>query len=207
MASLLNREVVVASHNPGKVIEIQTLLVPHAVRISSAIKFDLAEPDETGTTFAANARLKAVAARDSTGLTAIADDSGLVVPALGGAPGIYSARWAGPSKNFSMAIERLKKELGAKSPSAHFICALAVAWPEGPCELFEGRVFGTLIFPPRGQNGFGYDPIFRPRGSEQTFAEMQPAQKEQISHRKNAFSKLSKRCFGMEPKAKTFKSS
>ena len=170
----LGQKLIVASHNPGKVTEIKALLEPHSVEVSSAAELNLPEPDENGASFSANARIKATTACNTTGLTVIADDSGLVVPTLNGAPGVYSARWAGPGKDFKVAIKRLAQELGARDPAAHFVCALAVAWPHGPCDIFEGKVFGTLVFPPRGKNGFGYDPIFQPRGGNQTFGEMRP---------------------------------
>ena len=192
MRSLSDRELVVASHNPGKVREIEALLAPHGVRVSSAAKFNLSEPDETGTSFAANAKIKATAACDTTGLAAIADDSGLVVPALNGAPGVYSARWAGPRKDFSIAITRLERELGTRDRAAHFVCVLAIAWPGGPCQIFQGKAFGTLVFPPRGGNGFGYDPIFIPDGHNQTFGEMKFKLKMSIDHRFKAFLKIKK---------------
>ena len=199
MRSLSDRELVVASHNPGKVREIEALLAPHGVRVSSAAKFNLSEPDETGTSFAANAKIKATAACDTTGLAAIADDSGLVVPALNGAPGVFSARWAGPRKDFTIAITRLERELGTKDRTAHFVCVLAIAWPGGPCQIFQGKAFGTLVFPPRGGNGFGYDPIFQPRETNQTYGEMQPKAKHLISHRGSAFAKLSRKYFILGP--------
>ena len=199
MRSLSDRELVVASHNPGKVREIEALLAPHGVRVSSAAKFNLAEPNETGTSFSANARIKATAASDTTGFAAIADDSGLVVPALNGAPGVYSARWAGPRKDFSIAITRLERELGTRDRAAHFVCVLAIAWPGGPCQIFQGKAFGTLVFPPRGGNGFGYDPIFQPRETNQTYGEMQPKAKHLISHRGSAFAKLSRKYFILRP--------
>ena len=171
MMFLPGQKLVVASHNPGKVAEIGALLAPHGLKISSAAELNLPEPEENGASFAANAAIKASAACNATGLTTVADDSGLVVPILSGAPGIYSARWAGPSKDFKVAIGRLEQELAARDSRAHFVCALAVAWPHGPCDIFEGKVFGTVLFPPRGENGFGYDSIFQPRGGDQTFGE------------------------------------
>jgi XTP/dITP diphosphohydrolase len=157
----------------------------------------LPEPEETGTTFLENAELKARAAALAARLPALADDSGLVVPALGGAPGVYSARWAGPEKDFRVAMERVQRELGG-SPDrrACFICALAMAWPDGHVESFEGRVDGTLVWPPRGSRGFGYDPMFLPEGGTLTFGEMEPEAKHKISHRARAFAQLTARCFG-----------
>ena len=197
MMFLPGQKLVVASHNPGKVAEIGALLAPHGLKISSAAELNLPEPEEKGASFAANAAIKASAACNATGLTAVADDSGLVVPILSGAPGIYSARWAGPSKDFKVAIGRLEQELAARDSGAHFVCALAVAWPHGPCDIFEGKVFGTVLFPPRGENGFGYDSIFQPRGGDQTFGEMRPEEKDLISHRASAFAKLRKKYFGL----------
>ena len=193
----LGQKLIVASHNPGKVTEIKALLEPHSVEVSSAAELNLPEPDENGTSFSANATIKATTACSTTGLTAIADDSGLVVPTLNGAPGIYSARWAGPGKDFKVAITRLAQELGTRDPAAHFVCALAVAWPHGPCDVFEGKVFGILVFPPRGKNGFGYDPIFQPRGSNQTFGEIRPEEKHLISHRASAFTKFCTKYFNL----------
>src|SRR5215204_2920123 len=151
---------VVASHNPGKVAEIEALLAPYGVATVGAAALGLPEPLETGSTFEENAALKARAAADASGLIALADDSGLVVPALGGAPGIYSARWAGPGKDFRVAIERVRRELGDKDRSAHFVAVLALAWPDGEIATFRGEVYGRLVWPPRGERGFGYDPIF-----------------------------------------------
>jgi XTP/dITP diphosphohydrolase len=187
---------VIASHNPGKIVEIADLLRPFAVAVMAAADFGLPEPEETGATFVANARLKATAAAGGSGLPALADDSGLVVPALGGAPGIYSARWAGPTKDFAVAMARVEDELaGTADRSARFDCALCLAWPDGHCETFEGTVEGQLIFPPRGANGFGYDPIFLARGRDTTFGEMDPLDKHRISHRADAFAKLVAGCF------------
>jgi XTP/dITP diphosphohydrolase len=190
---------VVASHNPGKVREIGDLLRPFGLKVASAVELGLPEPEETGSSFADNAELKARAAALVARLPALADDSGLVVPALGGAPGIHSARWAGPEKDFTLAMERVHKELGANlDRRAHFVCALALAWPDGHVEVFEGRVDGTLIWPPRGSRGFGYDPMFLPEGGVQTFGEMEPAAKHQVSHRARAFAKLMAACFGTD---------
>ncbi|MEE9139852.1 MAG: RdgB/HAM1 family non-canonical purine NTP pyrophosphatase [Alphaproteobacteria bacterium] len=184
-------KLVVASHNPGKVREIAELLAPYGVEVASARDFGLPEPQESGASFRDNAEIKARAAATATGLPALADDSGLVVPALGGAPGVQSARWAGPERNFGAAMERLERELQGKAErGAHFVCALSVCWPDGVCETFEGRVDGRLVWPPRGTRGFGYDPVFRPDGFEVTFAEMDPAEKHAISHRARAFAKF-----------------
>lgn len=186
---------VIASHNKGKVGEIADLLGAYVARFPSAGDLGLPEPVETETTFAGNAVLKARAAADGSDLPALADDSGLVVPALGGAPGIYSARWAGPGKDFGIAMARVERELGADDPAAHFVCALALAWPDGHVESVEGTVHGRLVFPPRGTRGFGYDPIFIPNGWGITFGEMEPEQKHRISHRADAFRQLVERCF------------
>ena len=188
-------KLVIASHNEGKVREIAALLGPYGIAPVSAASLDLPEPEETGNSFVDNAELKARLAADLSGLPALADDSGLCVDALGGAPGIYSARWAGETKDFRVAMERVHQEVLAKGPEAgrdaHFVCALAVAWPEdGQCELFEGRVHGTLAWPPRGDRGFGYDPMFVPVGREETFGEMDQDEKHRISHRADAFRKL-----------------
>jgi len=187
-------KLVIASHNQGKVREIAELLGPHGIEPVSAAALGLPEPDETGTTFIANAELKALQAADLSGLPALADDSGLCVEALGGDPGIFSARWAGPDKDFSVGMQRVWDALLAKGPDAghdaHFICALALAWPDGHVEAFEGRVDGILVWPPRGHNGFGYDPMFQPIGHAITFGEMDPAAKHAMSHRADAFRKL-----------------
>ena len=191
---------VIASHNPGKVKEIALLLEPFAVAVVPAGALGLAEPEETGATFAENAALKARAAADASGLPALADDSGLVVPALDGAPGIYSARWAGPGKDFRIAMEKVETALAGKAGRrAYFACALAVAWPDGHVEAFEGEVHGELVWPPRGTHGFGYDPMFRADGHEETFGEMEPAAKHRISHRARAFRRLVEGCFGGGP--------
>jgi len=189
---------VIASHNSGKAREIAELLAPYGVEVTSAAKLNLPEPEETATTFVGNAELKARAAAATSDLPALADDSGLVVHALGGAPGIYSARWAGPAKDFSIAMARVQRELeanGASDRRAHFVAALALCWPDDHCESFEGRVDGTLVWPPRGGKGFGYDPMFVPDGHEITFGEMEPAAKHAISHRADAFRKLTAACF------------
>ncbi len=188
---------VIASHNPGKVKEIAALVQPFGVAVMAAGALGLAEPEETGSSFAENAALKARAAATASGLPALADDSGLVVPALDGAPGIYSARWAGAEKDFRVAMDKVEKALAGKDDRrAHFACALALAWPDGHVELFEGTVHGTLVWPPRGERGFGYDPIFRADGHDETFGEMEPAEKHRISHRARAFRLLVDGCFG-----------
>jgi XTP/dITP diphosphohydrolase len=187
-------KLVIASHNPGKVREIRELLAPYGIEPVSAADLDLPEPEETGTTFVANAELKAMQAADLSGLPALADDSGLCVEALGGDPGIFSARWAGPEKDFTVAMQAVENRLAAIDPppsrSAHFVCALALAWPDGHSEVFEGRVDGTLVWPPRGDRGFGYDPMFLPDDGRETFGEMNPAAKHAISHRADAFRQL-----------------
>jgi len=200
---------VIASHNPGKVREIADLLGPHGVEPVSAAELDLPEPDEIGATFIDNADLKARAAADLSGLPALADDSGLCVEALGDRPGIFSARWAladphvapeagageiAGERDFGRAMRRVQQELEALGPdvgrNAHFVCALALVWPDGHAEWFEGRVDGVLAWPPRGDKGFGYDPMFVPAGHDRTFGEMDPADKHRISHRADAFAKL-----------------
>jgi XTP/dITP diphosphohydrolase len=187
---------VIASHNPGKVGEIETLLAPYGVVAIGAAALGLAEPEETGATFEANAELKARAAAEASGLPALADDSGLVVPALDGAPGIYSARWAGPTKDFRIAMQRVQRELDDKSRRAHFVAVLALAGPDGAIETFRGEVYGQLTWPPRGERGFGYDPIFIADGYQETFGELDPEHKHRISHRARAFAKLVEACFG-----------
>jgi XTP/dITP diphosphohydrolase len=187
---------VIASHNPGKVEEIAALLAPFVVETIAAGSLGIPEPEENGDSFEANAALKASAAAEASGLPALADDSGLVVPALGGAPGIYSARWAGPSKNFRVAMERVHRELGNKDRSARFVAVLALAWPGRNTELFRGEVEGSLTWPPRGDRGFGYDPMFIPRRGTLTFGEIEPVEKHRISHRARAFAKLVERYFG-----------
>lgn len=184
---------VVASHNAGKVREIADLLRPFDIAAVAAGDLGLPEPEETGSTFAENAQIKAVSAARASGLPALADDSGLEVHALQGEPGLYSARWAGPAKDFGVAMQRVEDRLvagGANSPdrrTANFTCVLCVAWPDGQSRFFEGKVFGTLVWPPRGDNGFGYDPIFLPDGEEKTFGEMAPDEKHAMSHRARAF--------------------
>ena len=195
---LTSGKLVVASHNAGKVREISELLSPCEIEAVSAADLGLAEPDETEKTFAGNALLKARTAARAANLPALADDSGLEITALGGAPGVYSARWAGPARNFAAAMARVERELkaaGAKDRSARFICALALAWPDGEAQVFEGEARGTLVFPPRGNRGFGYDPIFLPAGERETFGEMAPQRKHAMSHRADAFRKLINECF------------
>ena len=188
---------VIASHNKGKVGEIAELLRPYASRFQSAGELGLPEPEETGATFAANAELKALATAQASGRVALADDSGLAVTALGGRPGIHSARWGGPGRDFLLAMSRVNDELaGGADRSAAFVCALSLAWPDGHCETVEGRVEGDLVWPPRGAGGFGYDPIFVPAGRDQTFGELPAAVKHAMSHRADAFRKLVARCFG-----------
>jgi XTP/dITP diphosphohydrolase len=198
---------VIATHNPGKLAEMRELLEPYGIDAISAGELGLAEPDETGTTFRDNARIKAQAAAIAAKLPAFADDSGLVVDALDGEPGIYSARWAGPDKNFTGAmamIENKLKQCGATTPSArqaHFVSALCVAWPDRHVEDFEARVDGVLVWPPRGDQGFGYDPMFLPDGHDRTFGEMPSEEKhglpprgKGLSHRARAFLKLAEAC-------------
>lgn len=190
---------IVASHNPGKVAEIADLLAPLGLDARPAAALSLAEPEETGRTFAENAAIKARAAAEGGGLAALADDSGLEVAALGGAPGIHSARWAGPERDFKMAMERIREEIagsGDSNNAARFVCALALAWPDGHVEAVEGKVTGRIVFPPRGDRGFGYDPIFIAAGETLTFGEMAPEAKHAISHRADAFRKLKARCLG-----------
>jgi XTP/dITP diphosphohydrolase len=185
-------KIVAATHNPGKVPEIAALLGGR-FEIVTAGALGLPEPDETESTFVGNALLKARHAADLSGMVALADDSGLSVAALDGSPGIYSARWAGPGKDFAMAMAKVEERLeetGSDNRAAWFTSALAVAWPNGPTVVVEGRVDGTLTFPPRGTRGFGYDPIFVPEGFDTTFGEMEPAAKDAMSHRARAFAKL-----------------
>jgi XTP/dITP diphosphohydrolase len=184
---------VIASHNEGKVREIADLLVPYGIEVVSAGRLGLPEPKETGASFAENAALKAEAAARSSGLPALADDSGLEVKALAGEPGIHSARWGGETRDFGLAMQRVHRELdasGAKDWRANFTCALALAAPQEEAQWFEGKVFGTIVWPPRGTRGFGYDPIFVPEGYSETFGEMEPVSKDAISHRARAFEKL-----------------
>lgn len=186
----------VATHNPGKLREIRDLLAPYVGKVKGAAELELPEPEETGTTFVANAEIKARAAARASDQPALADDSGLEVHALDNAPGIFSARWAGPGKDFSVAIQRVETALaGHHDRRARFVAALALCWPDEHCETFEGQVRGHLVFPPRGNLGFGYDPIFVPDEHRITFGEMQPARKHAISHRADAFRQLVGACF------------
>lgn len=202
MSIRLNRgdKIVVATHNAGKVREINGLLEPFGVSGISARELGLPVPEETGTTFAQNARIKAVAAAGASGLVALSDDSGLEVAALGGAPGVYSADWAGPERDFRAAMQRLQRELeakGAHTPEtrrANFISVLCLARPDGSSEVFEGRVDGHLVWPPRGSRSFGFSPMFVPDGKKRTFGELGPAGKADISHRARAFAKLIDQC-------------
>jgi XTP/dITP diphosphohydrolase len=200
-------EVVIATHNPGKLAELRELLTPFGIATVSAGELGLPEPAETGASFADNARIKALAAALAARRAAFADDSGLAVDALGGAPGIASARWAGPAKDFAAAMQRIENELSAREATraeqrrAHFACALCLAWPDRHVEEFEGRVNGTLVWPPRGRKGFGYDPIFLPDGLDRTFGEMASDEKQGLppdgnglSHRARAFRKLADAC-------------
>lgn len=191
-------KLVIATHNPGKVIELNALLAPYGMACVSAGELGLPEPEETGDTFVANAELKALAAATAAGLPALADDSGLSVDALHGAPGLFSARWAGAAKDFGAAMQRVHDEVAAKGPgapdTAHFTCALCVAWPDGHSETFEGLVDGRLAWPPRGGNGFGYDPMFVAEGRSLTYGEISRADKEADNHRARAFRLLVAAC-------------
>ena len=197
MRKLAPGKLVIASHNAGKVREIRALLEPFGIEPISAKDLDLPEPEETGTTFVANAMLKAQSAADLSGLPALADDSGLCVEALGGDPGVYTANWAETgdgSRDWMLAMTKVETRLQALGPdtsrSAHFVCTLALVWPDGSDAFFEGRVDGTLVWPPRGDRGFGYDPVFVPLGGKQTFGELDPDAKHAVSHRAEAFAKL-----------------
>lgn len=201
------KKLVVASHNAGKLREIRELLASFDIETVSAGELGLPEPEETGVTFAENAAIKAEAAAQASGLPALADDSGFCVAALDGAPGIYSARWAGPDKDFGLAMQKAHDQLeekGAADRTSWFIAALCLAWPDGHKEEVEGRVDGTFIWPPRGDQGFGYDPVFLPDGHERTFGEMsaqekhgwKPGDPTGLSHRARAFALLVGRCFG-----------
>jgi XTP/dITP diphosphohydrolase len=193
---LATERLAIATHNPGKLVEMRDLLAPFGLATAGAAELGVPEPDETGHTFAENAILKARAVSSASGLPALADDSGLVVPALAGAPGIYSARWAGPTRDFAAAMRRVERELQGKDRAASFVAALALAWPDGHVECFPGQVSGTLVFPPRGERGFGYDPIFVPVGCTETFGEMEQQAKHRMSHRADAFHKLAAACLG-----------
>lgn len=207
MGRLLSGRVVIATHNPGKLREMRELLAPYGIELVSAAELNLPEPDETETTFAGNARIKAEAAAKAAQLPAFADDSGLAVDALGGAPGIFSARWAGPSKDFGAAMAKVNNALDANGATraedrmARFVSALCVAWPDGHVEEFLGEVVGEIVWPPRGEKGFGYDPIFQPQGHSRTFGEMTADEKhglpplgEGLSHRARAFLLLAAAC-------------
>jgi XTP/dITP diphosphohydrolase len=207
MARQLTGPVIIATHNPGKLREMRELLAPYGIATQSAGELGLPEPEETGATFAENARIKACAAARASGKPAFADDSGLVVAALHGEPGIHSARWAGPDRDFRAAMNQIQTlliERGAKSPEqrrAYFIAALCLAWPDGHVENFEGRIEGVAVWPPRGDKGFGYDPLFRPDGFDLTFGQMSaeekhglPPQGRGLSHRARAFMKLAEAC-------------
>ena len=198
---------VIATHNPGKLVEMRELLAPYGVEAMSAAELSLPEPEENGATFAANARIKAQAAAEASGLPAFADDSGLAVDALGGAPGIYSARWGGPAKDFAHAMRKVEDALGAadamkpEQRRAQFVAALCLAWPDGHTEDFEAHVPGTLVWPPRGDKGFGYDPMFLPEGFDRTFGELSREEKHGLpphglglSHRARAFTQLAAAC-------------
>jgi XTP/dITP diphosphohydrolase len=193
---------VLASHNPGKLAELEALLAPYGIAVTSSRELGLAEPDETGRTFLDNARLKAHAAARASGLPALADDSGLEASGLDGAPGVHSARWAGPERNFALAIARVRDALvrrfggfAAADRRAAFVAVLCLAWPDGHEELAEGRVEGELVDPPRGERGFGYDPMFAPEGQGLTFGEMMRADKQELSHRGRALRRLLAMCF------------
>ncbi|MDQ3080018.1 MAG: RdgB/HAM1 family non-canonical purine NTP pyrophosphatase [Pseudomonadota bacterium] len=190
-------KLVIATHNEGKLREIRELLAPYGIECLSAAELDLPEPEETGVTFVDNAELKARASADLSGLPALADDSGLSVDALHGKPGIHSARWGedeNGKRDFGRAMERVWREVEAAGPEAghcaHFVCALSLAWPDGTVESFEGKVHGTLAWPPRGNNGHGYDAMFVAAGDTRTFGEIEPAAKHAVSHRAAAFAKL-----------------
>jgi XTP/dITP diphosphohydrolase len=190
------KKLVIASHNKGKIVEITDLLAPFGIEVVSAGDLGLPEPEETENSFIGNAQLKALAAARAANLPALADDSGMAVWALEGAPGIYSARWAGPDRDFDLAMQKVQTAMGNDPDRrADFICALSLAWPDGHVENFEGRIEGDLVWPKRGKNGFGYDPMFLPRGFDQTFGEMPAAKKHDMSHRAKAFDMLVRACF------------
>ena len=196
MRSLANAKIVIATHNKGKLEEFRALLKPYGVDVVSAGELGLAEPAETETTFAGNARIKALSAMKASGLIAVSDDSGLCVEALGGEPGVYTADWAGPDRDWNRAMRLVEEKLqakGAMTPDkrrAYFSCTLCVAWPDGEERIYEGRAEGTLAWPPRGVLGHGYDPMFVPNGESRTFAELAPEEKNMISHRAKALEKL-----------------
>jgi XTP/dITP diphosphohydrolase len=190
-------KLVVATHNPGKLSEIADLLRPYGIEALSAGALGLPEPEENAPDFVGNARIKALAAATTSGLPALADDSGFCVAALGGAPGVHSARWAGPGKDFAAAMARVHERMGgAVERRAWFVAALCLAWPDGHTETFVGRVDGEAVWPPRGDRGFGYDPMFLPRGGTLTFGEMEQEEKHGVSHRARAFVQLAAACFG-----------
>lgn len=193
---LTEPKIVLATHNPGKVVEIKALLEPFGTDVVAAGDLGLPEPIEDAPDFIGNAKIKALASATASGVPALADDSGLCVNALGGEPGIYSARWAGPSKDFNIAMTRVADELGDhEDRSAYFVCALCLAWPDGHTEAFQGEVHGDLVWPARGDRGFGYDPMFIPTGFDITFGEMDPDKKHGMSHRHHAFVQLVDACF------------
>ena len=189
------KKLVLATHNRGKLKEISELVGPLGINVITPDELNIPEPVENGSTFIENAKIKAWSAVINSGKTSLSDDSGLVVPALNGAPGIYSARWAGPGKNFTAAMARLNKELGDKDRRAFFVAALVLLWPDGHMEAFEGTVHGMLVWPPRGNLGFGYDPMFLPDGQKKTFGELTPGEKQRYSHRSDAFNQLAAACF------------
>ena len=200
---LLEDSLIVASHNQGKVREIGDMLSPWAITVSSASGLGLPEPEETETTYKGNATLKALAAAQAAGLPALADDSGFEVEAINNAPGLYSARWAGPNKDFNAAMEKVHEAVmasGSDDRRCRFVCALSLAWPDGHHETVEGRIEGHMVWPPRGDLGFGYDPIFEPLGHDKTFAEVDPEWKHSVSHRAVAFATLIEMCFADTPK-------
>ena len=190
---LTGGQLVLATHNPGKLREIAALMTPYGIAVQSAGALGLPEPDETAPDFAGNAQIKALAAAQATGLPALADDSGFCVAGLGGAPGVFSARWAGPDKDFGPAIARVLTELGDGDRRAWFVCALCMAWPDGHTDTFMGRVDGTVVTP-RGTAGFGYDPAFLPQGGSLTYGEMEPGLKHNVSHRARAMAQLAAGC-------------
>lgn len=192
----LGGKLVLASHNKGKLAELYDMLRPYRIDIVSAGALDLAEPNETAPDFAGNARIKALAAATASGLPAFSDDSGFCAAALGGAPGVLSARWGGPEKDFAKAMALVNERVGdAADRRAWFVAALCLAWPDGHTETFFGRVDGTMVWPPRGHKGFGYDPMFVPEGGTETFGEMEPGAKHAVSHRARAFAQVMKSCF------------
>ena len=196
LRKFLSNTIVIASHNNGKVNEVRELLLPYVSNVYSADDLSLLEPEETGSSFAENAELKARLATKESGLPALADDSGLVVKSLGGMPGIFSARWSGPNKDFDKAMRKIEAGLqGISDRRASFICALSLSWADGYIKTVEGRIEGELVWPPRGQKGFGYDPIFVPNGYSSSFGEMEPKIKHNISHRAKAFNSLISCCF------------